>query len=94
MTRPTMDTPTYIIRNVWDFLKVPAERRAECLREFAIALDMAEATRLLLDSLLVNAGAAPSQLTDAFTWFDDDKHEATVHVEFTSPPTDPEAPKP
>lgn len=41
---------------------------------------MAEASRTVLDILLTDVGAQKSQLTDTFTWIDDDKQEANVTV--------------
>ena len=67
------DAPTYEIRTVLDFLKVPAARRGECLEEFAVWLYILEASGVAL------AAFNPS-LPQSFDWIDDGMHtmKATV----------------
>ena len=83
-----MSAPTYAIKNVWDFLKVPAKRRKVCLREFAIALEMAEATKRLLHATAdaLELSQVRFDVTDTFTWIDDRKRTATIHIAGTPSP--------
>ena len=74
--------PTYEIRTVADFLKVPENRLGACLREFRIALRLARAT----DNLVRRVGEVIHQ-TDTvrcemqlFRWIDDDKRTAHLRI--------------
>lgn len=66
--------PKYTIRTLTDFLKVPEDRRAECLKEFSVWLELYEAVHVLFDGLLLKDH-------DAFVWIDDGKSTATIRVE-------------
>lgn len=81
-----MSAPTYEIRTVRDFLAVPEDRIGECLREFAICLEMARASEALLDStahaLLTNevADAIEWRFT-RFEWIDDGARTVTLNID-------------
>lgn len=68
-----MTPPTYRIKSVTDFLQVPPDRRAICLREFAVWCALREASAALLARI-------EAQFPDEFVWVDDDKHEAAVVI--------------
>lgn len=86
-----MSPPTYDIRTVADFLKVPEDRIGECLREFRIMLDMARATTSLLgniaDSMADEPGAKHKRgdvhfvMLDRFEWIDDNLGEAHLTID-------------
>src|ERR1700722_6758866 len=65
--------PSYRIARVRDFLKVPSDRRSECLREFEVWLQADESMRALLNGL-------PAKLSNSFVWIDDGKHHFTATV--------------
>lgn len=62
----------YQIETVADFLKVPTDRRAKCLEEFAEWIELAEA--------LTDFTAACNLETEPvrFDWIDDGKRKKTV----------------
>lgn len=62
--------PSYEIRSVHDFARVPRDRRDTCLREFRIWLELVDAVQeMMLFKPL-----------KSFIWIDDDKHEATIGI--------------
>ena len=67
------DAPVYRIKTVHDFAKVPDDRRELCLREFAVWLQMLDATKGLLRGI-------PVKWPREFVWADDDKHSVTIAV--------------
>lgn len=75
-----MSNQTYPIATVADFLTVPKERRAQCLREFAMFLEM-------LDDCVALMGATATEGTQ-FIWTDDGKEQLTgVTFTVTDPTT-------
>ena len=78
-----MSAPRYEIRTVRDFLAVPEDRIAECLREFAIVLEMARAGIGLMDAVsdeVTKPGAIRWQLDETFTWIDDGLGTAHLRI--------------
>ena len=76
---------TYEIRTVFDFLKVPEDRRRICLREFHAWLMLHESIQSLIQAGLEAAGApiqseAISFRGDCFRWVDDGKAIMTVLI--------------
>jgi hypothetical protein len=63
----------YGIRTVADFLAVPRERRALCLAEFRVWLEMVELFDAALGLALVGQPAE-------FHWIDDDKGEMVAAI--------------
>lgn len=63
----------YRIKTVHDFLIVPEDRRAVCLREFGVWLGLCTALLGVMDGI-------PVGMPDAFVWIDDDLHTATISV--------------
>ena len=59
--------PTYSIRTVEDFAKVPPDRRDICLQEFAVWLNMRDALAGLLEGI-------PGDTGSEFEWVDDHHH--------------------
>ena len=77
---------TYEIATVADFGKVPKRRLRACLKEFAVAVEMAHATEKLLQAIqrdAVKRGAIP-EVSDfqwpmkTFRWTDDRKPGPTA----------------
>lgn len=81
---------TYEIRTVADFLKVPAERRRICLREFDAWCALQEG---VTDLLCAASGALDGDLTPAdlhwqnevFRWNDDGEACLSVQIVTTEP---------
>jgi hypothetical protein len=70
------DNPTrYEISAPLDFLKVPEDRRSECLREFATWLEIADNMRTLFEGIPMEVAR-----DGAFIWIDDGKSTASVIV--------------
>ena len=95
LSRDANGVPHYAIRTVRDFLAVPEDRIGECLREFAIMLEMARAAVGLLDAVsdeMTAPGAIRWRMGEVFEWIDDDQRAVTLHVRTTDPP--PLAPVP
>jgi hypothetical protein len=63
------------IKTVSDFLVVPAEKRAHCLKDFAMWLEMVPAVNDMFGDI-----EGVRTKTDTFIWIDDGKHDA--HIEF------------
>lgn len=61
-----MTAPTYIIRTVSDFFRVPADRRSEMFHELALSLALCEVTR------------GNTATLDAFEWTDDGVIEGVI----------------
>lgn len=77
------DREAYEIRGILDFLRVPKERRAACLHEFGIFLDMVEPSCSLLGSVAdeaIGPGAVSFAPIDRFVWTDDGEIAATLSV--------------
>ena len=73
----------YRIESVRDFRVVPPSRRAECLREFGIWLDMAERQQRLLAAIgesVPGADGVRWELDPAFVWIDDGMGEMRMTV--------------
>ena len=63
------------IRTVVDFFAVPAEKRAHCLKDFAMWLEMVAAAKSMFGD--IEGVHLP---IDKFQWIDDGKHDAHIHV--------------
>lgn len=73
-----MKAPVYQIKTVADFLSVPEDRRATCLREFNVWLTMADAVRQLQELM---PGMVKAEMgVECFAWVDDGKGEARITV--------------
>jgi hypothetical protein len=86
MSKPA---PTYDIRTIGDFLKVPEKRLGACLREFRVVLDMTRATERLMrdaEGVLYNTATVRLPL-ERFTWIDDKKGTLSLHI-LTKKPDD------
>jgi|ERR1700730_3819879 len=91
LSRDASGVAHYRIRTVWDFLAVPEERLSECLREFAIMLEMARASVGLMDAVsdeLLGDGRLRWRAQD-FVWVDDDLRTATLNVRSTPSTAEP-----
>ena len=66
--------PTYTIATVHDFLAVPEDRRAVCLREFGVWVDMMTKVPKIFEGIKV---MVPTE----FVWIDDGLHTMTVSVQ-------------
>lgn len=78
-----MSAPRYEIKSVRDFLAVPEDRIADCLREFATMLEMARAATGLLDAVsdeVAEPGAIRWRMGETFTWVDDGERNATLTI--------------
>ena len=78
-----MSAPTYEIRTVLDFLKVPKDRRPLCLHEFAMFLEMVEPSCELLGLVAdetISKGAVRFGPIDLFKWVDDERGAAAMSV--------------
>jgi hypothetical protein len=78
-----LDAPAgseYRIETVEDFLKVPEDRIADCLKEFAdflaMSRDMLKITQLMSEIL----GAEDASKICAYTWIDDGKKEKSTRL--------------
>lgn len=74
----------YRIERVSDFLLVPEDRLADCLKEFATCLEIARpAVALLREVEREMEGRAPviEWPLRAFTWIDDGAHDITIGIE-------------
>lgn len=70
------DSPTYEIRTVADFLKVPSDRWNACLAEFRDFLDTAVDAKQFADG---SSASSPSTFrVDAFIWTDDAAKNVTI----------------
>jgi hypothetical protein len=65
----------YRLATVADFFSVPAERRADCLHDFRLWLEVLEAC----DAVFVGI-AGIRQERGFFTWIDDGKHDAVLNL--------------
>lgn len=64
----------YHINSLSDFLKVPHEKQAECLEDFATWLDMCRKKDELQSALSREfPGLSPTLSVDGFVWIDDGK---------------------
>jgi hypothetical protein len=70
-----MSAPRYEIRTVADFLSVPEDRRALCIKEFAIWVEMVANLKAMFDGIEFVEDPAAN-----FIWVDDDKGTATIAV--------------
>jgi len=72
--------PQYVISTVGDFLKVPEDRQADCLSEFAdflsAARDIVELASIVGE--IVRADAAAK--IGPYTWIDDGKKNRTIRI--------------
>jgi hypothetical protein len=74
----------YRISTIADFLRVPAEKQAELLRDFGAWLDLAR-NHVELDAVARSiAGSGVSFDTGHFTWIDDDIEGCTA-LDFKTP---------
>ncbi len=76
-----MNHPTYEIKTVADFLKVPEQRREACMKEFLDFLTLAGATVGAANALADLMGLDKSQnRVEAFTWIDDGERNQTLNL--------------
>jgi hypothetical protein len=77
----------YVIATVGDFMKVPEDRQADCLAEFADFLDTARGTVELAGLVceLVGAVRAAVQI-GPFTWIDGGKKKRTIRIHTQNAP--------
>ena len=77
---PDGSAPEYVIATVGDFLKVPEDRQADCLAEFAdflgMARDIVELAAIAGEVVGVDAAAQ----IGPFTWIDDGKKNRTIRI--------------
>jgi hypothetical protein len=74
---------SFEIRTVADFLKVPADRRRVCLREFHVWLAIPEAVMGAVRATAEAMGQPAPELRpklDVFVWHDDGKATASVEI--------------
>lgn len=68
------DTPQrYVIKDVGDFLKVPADRRAACLVDFAAFLTFMDKVAIEVDTVKWPEPLTVSLSKSHFIWVDDGK---------------------
>jgi hypothetical protein len=72
--------PEYVIATVGDFLKVPEDRQADCLTEFADFLGVARGIVELASIAGEIVGADASAQIGPFTWIDDGKNNRTIRI--------------
>jgi len=87
--------PTYEIRTVGDFLKVPKKRLGACLREFRTMLDVARTTEQMVraaEGVLHQTETARLPL-ERFTWIDDKKGTISLHIQTKKPDATEAAPR-
>lgn len=75
---------TYEIEHVKDFLKVPADRREACLKEFADWIVVAETVTDIANSR--GAKSEPAR----FDWIDDGNLNISVEFDVVKDPAHPE----
>lgn len=66
-----MNSPEYKISSIADFLKVPAEKQAECVRDFVTWLNMARDAAEIGDLMTEILQGKVSFGLESFTWIDD-----------------------
>ena len=79
------DQAEYEIRTVADFLKVPSDRRENCLADFDAWLDYVEVAAQMV---IPDVGRV---MTDVFRWKDDDVagiREVVFHISTRAAPTE------
>jgi len=77
------DHPTYEIRAITDFAKVPADRLDACLAEFRTYLQIIGPTIRLLDTLTaakIGQGMVTWRDTGVFCWIDDGEQNVGVRL--------------
>lgn len=70
--------PTYSIREVRDFLKVPPDRREDCLHEFAAWLACDDFLRSLSEDIDAAGATFPAE----FVWVDDGERRLEASFSF------------
>lgn len=70
----------YVIATVGDFLKVPEDRQADCLAEFADFLGVARGIVELASIAGEVVGGDASAQIGPFTWIDDGKRNRTIRI--------------
>ena len=70
----------YEIQTVADFLKIPEDRQADCLSEFADSLDTARTMIEIVKAAGIAAGVDTNPTFGPFIWIDDGKRDQTVEV--------------
>jgi hypothetical protein len=81
----TAKAPEYVIETVDDFLKVPEDRQAACIAEFADFLAIARGLDEAVASLSGIFGAAVHPRIGPFIWIDDGKKDRTISIQCTTP---------
>lgn len=66
----------YELKTVADFFKVPAEKRAACIHDFGLWLEMHDGFRELFSGI-----SGVRAHTETFGWIDDDKHDAVIRTD-------------
>lgn len=74
-------SPSYEIECLDDFQKVPSNRIAACLSEFADYLEMVRNFKVLAESVGEMLGVDGALKGQSFVWIDDGKNERTIQVE-------------
>jgi len=72
--------PQYVISTVGDFLKVPEDRQADCLAEFADFLGMARGIVELSSIAGEIVGTDSATEIGPYTWIDDGKKNRTIRI--------------
>jgi hypothetical protein len=75
-----MSAPTYEIKEVRDFSKIPIERMSDCLEEFAQWIALLKTFELLADTLPADQREAMALQSAQFVWIDDDRKDITIRV--------------
>ncbi len=70
------DAPRYSIASVRDFAQVPEGRLDDCLKEFAVWVEMSRSLDVILAGI-------PVKWPDVFVWVDDDRHHIDVKIRST-----------
>ena len=70
----------YRIEKVADFLKVPEDRLASCLEEFADFLQMSRDMLGITKSLADIIGVEDASKIGAYTWIDDGKKDKSIRM--------------
>ena len=78
----------YVITTVGDFLKVPEDRQADCLAEFADFLGMARGIVELAEIVGEVVGADAAAQIGPFVWIDDGKKNRTIRIHAQNAPAD------
>jgi hypothetical protein len=76
----------YVIATVVDFLKVPEDRQADCLAEFADFLGVARGIVELASIAGEIVGADAAAQIGPFTWIDDGKKNRTIRIHAQNAP--------